>query len=123
LILRNLLCPLFPEFYAIDAVVIISNVRYKASAILEKCKLNTIASPSECLELGQFVEAIASGVSSLLALDELPPAFIDITSRHANDMLSKILNEGIKTAVLIECFLEALHQKDPGFTYKDCDCQ
>ncbi len=33
-------------------------------------------------------------------------------------MLSEILNEGIKDAVLIERYLEALHQKDPGFTYK-----
>jgi hypothetical protein len=117
LVLRNLLRPLFPESYAIDASVI-SNVRYKARAILEKRKLNTIASPSESLELGQFVEAIASGDPSHLALDELPPSFIDIASRHANDLLSEILNEGIKDAVLIERYLEALHQKDPGFTYK-----
>jgi hypothetical protein len=57
LVLRNLLRPLFPESYAIDASVI-SNVRYKARAILEKRNLNTIASPSESLELGQFVEKL-----------------------------------------------------------------
>jgi hypothetical protein len=33
-------------------------------------------------------------------------------------LLSEILNEGIKYAVIIEQYLEALHQKDPGFTYK-----
>ena len=34
-------------------------------------------------------------------------------------MLSKIQNEVIKDAVLIiECYLETLHEKDPGFTYK-----
>ncbi len=120
-VLRNLLRPLFPESYPIDAVVI-SNVRYKARAILDKRKLNTqredsaesntIGSPSESLELGEFVEAIAS------PLDELPPSFIDIASRNANESLSQILNEGIKEAILIERFLEALHQKDPGFTYK-----
>jgi hypothetical protein len=122
LILRNLLRPLFPESYPIDSVVL-SNVRYKARAILDNRKMNphresTIASPSESLELGQFVEAIASGVTSPSPLDELPPAFIDIASRHANELLSEILNEGIKDAVLIERYLEALHQKDPGFTYK-----
>jgi hypothetical protein len=52
-------------------------------------------------------------------LDELAPTFIDIASRNANELLSEILNEGIKDAVLIERFLEALHQKDHGlFTYK-----
>jgi hypothetical protein len=121
LVLRNLLRPLFPESYPIDAVVI-SNVRYKARAILDKRKLNTqrddsaerntIGSPSESLELGEFVDAIAS------PLDELPPSFIDIASRNANELLSQILNEGIKDAILIERFLEALHQKDAGFTYK-----
>ena len=104
LVLRNLLRPLFPESYPIDAVVI-SNVRYKARAILEKRKLNTqrvdsaesntIGSPSETLELGEFVEAIAS------PLDELPPSFINIASRNANELLSQILNEGIKDAILI----------------------
>jgi len=102
LILRNLLRPLFPESYPIDSVVL-SNVRYKARAILEKRQLNpqvsTIASPSEHLELGKFVEALASGVTSPSPLDQLPPAFIDIASRHANELLSEILNEGIKDAV------------------------
>ena len=83
LILRNLLRPLFPESYPIDSGVVLSNVRYKARVILDNRKMNphresTIASPSESLELGQFVEAIASGVTSPSPLDELPPAFIDI---------------------------------------------
>ena len=60
----------------------------------------------------EFVEAIVS------PLDELPPSFIDIASRNASELLSQILNEGIKEAILIEQFLEALHQKDAGFTYK-----
>ena len=127
LILRTLLRPLFPQSYPIDAVVL-SNVRYKARAILAKRKLttqredsateSTIASPSDSLELAEFVEAIAFGATPGSPLDELPPAFIDIVSRNANELLSEILNEGIKDAILIERFLEALHQKDPGFTYK-----
>jgi hypothetical protein len=63
---------------------------------------STIASPSECLEIGQFVEAIASGATSPSPLDELPPPFIDIASRNANELLSKILYKRIKDAVLIE---------------------
>jgi hypothetical protein len=37
---------------------------------------------------------------------------------NANQLLSEIIKEGIKDAVLIERYLEALHQNDPGFTYK-----
>jgi hypothetical protein len=129
LVLRNLLRPLFPESFPIDSVVI-SNVRYKARSILAKRKSSTnkedpgtksvICFPSDRLQLGEFVEALASGGVSTCesSLDESPPPFIDIASRNANQLLSEILNEGIKDAVLIERYLEALHQKDPGFTYK-----
>jgi hypothetical protein len=52
-------------------------------------------------------------------LGESPPPFIEVASRNANQLLSKIINEGIKDAILIERYLEALHhQKDPGFIYK-----
>jgi hypothetical protein len=63
-----------------------------------------IASPSDRLQLGEFVEAIAlGGVTTFQSpLDESPPPFIDIASRHANQLLSEILNEGIKDAILIE---------------------
>jgi hypothetical protein len=70
LVLRNLLCPLFPESFPIDSVVI-SNVRYKARSILAKRKSTTnkedsgtksvVSSPSDRLQLGEFVEALASG--------------------------------------------------------------
>jgi hypothetical protein len=66
---------------------------------------------SESLELGKFVETIA--------LDELEPSFIDIASRHASELLSMILNEGIKDTVhLIERLSEALHVH-----LQDCNCQ
>jgi hypothetical protein len=81
---------------------------------------SVISFPSDCLQLGEFIKALASGGVTTFqsSLDELPPPFIDIASRNANQLLSKILNEGIKDAVLIERYLEALHQKDLGFTYK-----
>jgi hypothetical protein len=129
-VIKNLLRPLFPESFPIDSVVI-SNVRYKARFILAERKSTTnkessgtkpvISFPSDRLKLGEFVEALASGGVTTFqsSLDELPPPFIDIASRNANQLLSEILNEGIKDAVLIERYLEALHQKEPGFfTYK-----
>jgi hypothetical protein len=130
LVLRNLLRPLFPESFPIDSVVI-SNVRYKARSILAKRKStrnkedsgtkSVISFPSDGLQLGEFVKALASGgvTTFQLSLDESPPPFIDIASINANQLLSKIPNEGIKDVVLIERYLEALHQKYPGlFTYK-----
>jgi hypothetical protein len=130
LVLGNLLCPLFLESFPIDSVVI-SNVRDMAQCILAKRQSSTnkedsgtksvIAPPSDYLQLGGFVKAIASGAvttSKSPALDESPPPFIEMASRYANQLLSKILNEGIKDATLIERYLEALHQKGPGFTYK-----
>jgi hypothetical protein len=102
-----------------------------------------IALPSDCLQLGEFVKAIASvGVTTFKSpldkspppfidiasrhanqvffeiMDKSPPPFIDIASRHANHVFFEIINEGIKNAILIECCLEDLHQKDPEFTYK-----
>jgi hypothetical protein len=106
LVLRNLLRPLFPESFPIDSVVI-SNVRYKARSILAKRKSSTnkedpgtksvIYFPSDRLQLGEFVEALASGGVTTVqsSLDESPPPFIDIASRNANQLLSEILNEGI----------------------------
>jgi hypothetical protein len=106
LVLRNLLRPLFPESFPIEAVVI-SNVRYKARSILAKRKSSTnkedpgtksvIYFPSDRLQLGEFVEALASGGVTTVqsSLDESPPPFIDIASRNANQLLSEILNEGI----------------------------
>jgi hypothetical protein len=129
LVLWDLPHPLFPESFPIDSVAI-SNVRYKAGYILTKRQSRTneedsgsksaIAFPFDCLQLGEFVEAIASrGVTtSQSPLDESPPHFIEIASRHANQLLSKIINEGTKDPMLIQCYLEALHQKEPGFTYK-----
>jgi hypothetical protein len=103
-VLRNVLRPLFPESFPIDSVVI-SNVRYKArSTILAKRQSSTnkedsgtksvIAFPSDHME---FVEAIASGGVTTLQSppDESPPPFIDIPSRHANQLSSKFINEGI----------------------------
>jgi hypothetical protein len=46
----------------------------------------------------KLVEAIASGVTSPLPLDELAPDFINIASRNANELLPEILNKGIKDA-------------------------
>jgi hypothetical protein len=127
LVLRNLLRPLFPESFPIDSVVI-SNGRCKACSILanresstSKADLGTkslLAFPSDPLQPGEFVKAIASGGVTTFqsSLDESPPPFIDIASKNAKQLLSKILNEGIKDAVLLECYLGALHQKDPGFT-------
>jgi hypothetical protein len=112
LVLRNLICPLFPESFPIDSVVI-SNVRYNAWSILTECNKSStnkegsgtksvIAFPSDRLQLGKFVEAIASGGVTTFqsTLDESPPPFIDFASRHANQFLSEILSEGIKEAVL-----------------------
>jgi hypothetical protein len=131
LVLRNLFRPLFPESFPSDSVVVISNVRYKARSILAKRKSSTneedlgtestvISFPSDRLQLEEFVYALeSSGVTTFQSsLDEPPPPFIDISSSNTNQLLSKILNEGTKDAVLIERYLEALHQKDPGFTYK-----
>jgi hypothetical protein len=97
LVLRNLLHPLFPGSFPIDSVII-SNVRYKARAILTKLQSSTnkenlwtksiIAFPSDCLQLGAFVKAIASGgvTTSQSPLDESPLPFIDIASRHTNQL-------------------------------------
>ncbi len=129
-LLRNLLRPLFPESFPIIDSVFISNVRYKARSILAKRKSSTnkvdsgtnsvISFPSDRLQLGEFVKALASGGVTTFqsSLDESPPPFIDIASRNANQLLLEILHEGIKDEVLIERYLEALHLKDPGFTYK-----
>jgi hypothetical protein len=58
---------------------------------------SVIAFSSDCLQLREFVKAIAYGGVTTLesSLDESPLPFTDIASRNANQLLSLILNEGI----------------------------
>jgi hypothetical protein len=89
-----------------------------------------IAFPSNRLQLGEFVEAIASGggvtTSQSPSLDESPPPFIDVASRHTNQLLPESLNEGIKDAVLIlEGYLASRSSPPKGrwVHLQDCNCE